>query len=88
MELKPTTVEITVPHKDGNVLITRSGNKYPSLSAATMSNSNASASASTGSPHALHAYLRYFLFLKQYQHFAEKSRKKGLMISSVCVRML
>ncbi len=54
-EPKPTTVENTVPHEDGNVLITRSGNKYPSLSAATMANPNASASVTTGSPHALHA---------------------------------
>ncbi len=54
-ELKLTRVVNTVPHEDGNVLITRSGNRYPSLSAATMSNTNASASASSGSPHALHA---------------------------------
>ncbi len=30
-ELKLTTVVITVPHEDGNVLITRSGSIYPSL---------------------------------------------------------
>ncbi len=55
-----------------------------------MFNANASTSASAGSPNALHAStaLKNFLFLNQYQNFAEKTRKNGLMTASVLVKML